>query len=207
MKKCPICGKEHNKVRDFCSNECKKEYDKIEEQKKQEIIRDQGGFLCKICNTYTHAMDVHLRKHKISLDDYNKKYDDDAKPRSEYILKQVIEAGFKSGKDNPAYKHKGVYSIFSENYKFKDTIDVEKSKQKAIQSRKDHPENNPAKMEYWLKVTDNDQEEAERRYKQYHNKFSLEKCIEKYGLEGGIQRMYERNQKWIETMKKNSNKE
>ena len=59
----------------------------------------------------------------------------------------------------------------------------------------------PTQIGYWLKQGMN-QEEAEIKLKERQQTFTLEKCIEKYGEDKGIERFNKRQMLWKESLKK-----
>ena len=60
-------------------------------------------------------------------------------------------------------------------------------------------------IEYWLAKGYNE-EEAKQLISKSQKTFSLEKCIEKYGLEEGVKRFEKRQDKWIKSLRKNFSK-
>lgn len=208
MKKCIICGNLHRRTCQTCCKECNEIYKKQKDDEQQKVIKEQGGDCCKICGRYTHGMFKHLKSaHDLTVEEYNTKYNDNVKKFSEYWRQQKSGHTFKKGKDNPAYQHGGKFSPFSKNYIYKDKTDIEEVKQKAAQTRKEHPENNPTRIEYWLVKTKGNYEEAKRLLTERQTTFSRELCILKYGLEEGVKRWEERQNKWMNTLSSKSNDE
>jgi hypothetical protein len=98
-------------------------------------------------------------------------------------------------------------------YSEEEAIDMIKKLQydnskKAITLRKQFPENYSAITEtqigYWLKKGYNE-EEALLKLSERQKTFSLQKCIEKYGEEDGIDKFTERQIKWSNSLVKNGN--
>ena len=73
--------------------------------------------------------------------------------------------------------------------------------------RKEHPEEfldvNPTQLAYWIKKGYRE-EDALLKLKERQTTFSLEKCIEKYGEEEGLNRWKNRQEKWMKNYKKNN---
>lgn len=59
-------------------------------------------------------------------------------------------------------------------------------------------------LNYWLKKTDGDEEEAKRLLKERQTTFSLDKCIAKFGEEDGKRRWQIRQEKWMKNNKKSN---
>ena len=154
-------------------------------------------------------MTKHLKSfHKpMSLEEYNEKFNENVKAVSQFWFEQNKGHTFKSGKDNPAYQHGGKFSPFSKKFIHADKVDIEAIKEKAVQSKRDHPENNTTRIEYWIKFTDGDVEKAKQLLAERQITFSLEKCIKKYGKEKGLERWRERQEKWIKSLCSKSDEE
>lgn len=201
MKKCIICGNLHRRTCQTCCKECNEIFKKQKDDEQQKVIKEQGGDCCKICGRYTHGMLKHLKSaHNLTVEQYNTKYNDNVDKFSQYWKTENKKHGFKPGKDNPAYQHGGRLSPFSDKFIHKDRVNAEEVKKKAKQTLREHPENNSTRIEYWLKRTNGDYEEAERLLSERQTTFSRENCILKYGLEEGIKRWEERQVRWQDTL-------
>ncbi len=81
---------------------------------------------------------------------------------------------------------------------------------KAAETIKSNPEKYaskfPTKIEYYLK-RGYTEEEAKKEISKIQNRFSLEKCIEKYGEELGLEKWTERQNKWLKTLDDKSEEE
>lgn len=70
--------------------------------------------------------------------------------------------------------------------------------------KRDNPEKYkgilPTQLEYWLKYTNGDIEKANILLKERQTTFSKEICIKKLGEEAGLNRLKERNNKWISSL-------
>lgn len=137
-----------------------------------------------------------INKHNMSVDEYKNKHNVSS-VKSQKSIDRV------KGKNNPGYQHGGKLSPFSDNYIHADKVDkteiVKKVKQKKIDNNTD-----TTKIEYWLKQTGNDLEKAKELLIKRQSTFSLEKCIEKYGEEKGLERWVERQEKWHKNYKKSN---
>ena len=102
---------------------------------------------------------------------------------------------------NPYYQHDGTISVFSKDYKGYVGLS-EEEKEKIIYKIEKHDMvgRNVNQKEYWIKrgYSEND---AIIEAKKHINVFSLEKCIERYGVENGTKRFRERQIKWQQTLK------
>jgi hypothetical protein len=124
--------------------------------------------------------------------EYKRQYGEDAPIKCQAMCDRL------KGDQNPAYQHGGKFSVFSEKFVHADP----EKKQKAIdKAHKTRVENNSytTTIEYWLKKTGGNIEEAQRLLTERQATFSLEICIEKYGEEEGRKRWAERQEQWIES--------
>lgn len=110
------------------------------------------------------------------------------------------------GDKNPAYQHGGKFSPFSEKFINADKVDADEVKKKASKSRKDN-DGNSTTIEYWLKKTDGNLEEAQNLLTERQSTFSLEKCIEKYGENAGLDKWVKRQEKWLKSYNNKSEEE
>lgn len=60
-------------------------------------------------------------------------------------------------------------------------------------------------LDYWLLYHRGDEEKAKKSLKDFQRNFSLEKCIIKYGLEGGYKIWRDRQKRWVNTMNSKDN--
>lgn len=209
MKKCEICGAPHKRKYTTCSKPCTEILKKRKDEQQQQLVKEQGGFCCRICGRYTHGMIKHLKSfHKpMSLEEYNEKFNENVKAVSQFWIERNKGHTFKSGKDNPAYQHGGKFSPFSKNFIHADKVDIEATKEKAAQARRDHPENDTTRIEYWLKRTNGDVEKAKILLSERQATFSLQKCIRKHGVDEGVRIWKERQDKWQNTLNQKPNEE
>lgn len=106
-----------------------------------------------------------------------------------------------AGSNNPAYQHGGKLSPFSKKYIHADKIDREELFKKAAKTRTNN-KNDVTSIDYWLKQTDGDIEEAQKLLSNRQATFTLEKCIKKHGLEKGTEIWNARQEKWLNSYKK-----
>jgi hypothetical protein len=65
----------------------------------------------------------------------------------------------------------------------------------------------PSQLEYWLKKTNGDEEEAKRLQSKQQVTFSKDICIEKYGKKKGIEIWKKRQERWLDTLDEKSDEE
>ena len=102
---------------------------------------------------------------------------------------------------NPFKNHGGKFSPFSDSfigYIGMDSSEIKKRKYAA--GKYDKIGRNQNQKEYWLK-RGYSESDAIAEVKKHINTFSLEKCIEKYGLEDGYKRWKDRQEKWQSTLR------
>lgn len=109
------------------------------------------------------------------------------------------------GSNNPGFQHGGKLSPFSKNFVKGDI--TEQTKKKAQQTRKEHPERQQTKIEYYLLKTDGDMEKAIEMLKERQAVGRLSKFIERYGEVEGKKRWEERQEKWMNTLNSKSPEE
>lgn len=154
---------------------------------------------CQICGQKMKELTNHIfRKHNIKAAEYKKLYPN-MPIRCESLLKMQSERI--KGDKNPAYQHGGKYSPFSEKYIY-GTEKIEETKTKARENKT--KDKDTTQIEYWLKKTDGNLEEAKTLLSQRQSTFSLEKCIDKYGKENGTQIWLDRQEKWHKNYKKSN---
>lgn len=102
---------------------------------------------------------------------------------------------------NPFKNHGGKFSPFSDSfigYIGMDSSEIKKRKYAA--GKYDKIGRNQNQKEYWLK-RGYSESDAIIEARKHINTFSLEKCIEKYGLENGYKIWKERQEKWQSTLR------
>lgn len=155
---------------------------------------------CRICGFRGADLSKHITNiHEVTTQEYKVKYNVKTLICEDAL--QFMSDRIK-GENNPAYNHGGKYSPFSQNYMY-GTENIEKVKAKAKLSRKLNNSDNTT-VEYWLKKTNGNLEEAQELLRKRQSTFSLDKCIEKYGEELGKQRWLDRQEKWQKSYKKSN---
>lgn len=102
---------------------------------------------------------------------------------------------------NPYYKHDNRLSPFSKNFVGYDGMSDDEKKN-AIHSKLGlkREDKIPTQFKYWIKRGLTEQE-AKEKVKEIQKRFTLEKCIEKYGDEEGTKIWKARQEKWQSTLK------
>jgi len=154
---------------------------------------------CQICKKEMKELTSHIfRRHGIKAEKYKSIFS--GHPiRSDFLLKQQSERI--KGNKNPAYQHGGKYSPFSINF-IHGTEKIEETKRKAKENKTKDRDN--TQIEYWLKKTNGNLDEAQKLLSQRQSTFSLKSCIEKYGKENGTQIWLDRQEKWHKNYKKSN---
>lgn len=106
-----------------------------------------------------------------------------------------------SGKNNPAYDHGGRLSPFSDKFiKYQDGDNRARDVfEKSMKTKSEHPERQPTKIEYYLNQGMSE-EDARKALSNRQTTFSLDTCIEKYGIEKGTDVWQQRQAKWKESL-------
>jgi hypothetical protein len=204
--KCLICEKETSyRTAKTCSEKCKNELwaKRHNEKKLNDLGKDEYEKLakCEICGMMGEDLTSHLtRKHKISVEEYRKKYGVD-RIHSICYLERSSERF--TGEKNPIHKIRDKREVSPYSYKFymKRGYDETTSKKMAQEKSRELNENKTPEQcncnfEYWLKKCKGDEKEARRKYKERQSTFSKKKCIEKYGEEKGLAIWEKRQKKW-----------
>lgn len=223
-KKCELCGKEFlakTKAEKYCSKDCRKiaERRKLTENKRLASIEKYkntpGIAVCKECGFMGHDLYTHIRfAHNLTAEQYCKRWN--CHPEA-LLSKQTHENRSLAQKNstnpnkkrftsenNPAKGHGGKFSPYSKDFiKYKDLSEEDKEKEIlkiANQANKTKMDNGNCVFtkEYYIKHFGMTDEEAEHALSERQSTFSLEKCIEKYGEEKGLERWKERQKKWLE---------
>lgn len=223
MKKCEMCDKEVTHFNSVtCSPDCKLalkhkrmgEYIILRDKElKDELGEDEYNKLpeCKICHIRYHDISSHIiHFHKMPLNDYKLKYGNCI--RSEKYMLEASER-FK-GEKNPIHKIEDKRSISPYSYLFymKKGFDEVTSKQMALEKAREvndarTDDKKTTKLEYWLKKTDGNVEEAKKLFKERQTTFSKEKCIEQHGETKGMDIWSKRQDKWQNTLNDKSEEE
>jgi len=207
IKTCQYCSKNHIKHDNWCSRDCKskdadKKYKKIISETNLRYM-SEGGIICLVCNDYCrHDIRQHIRRdHGLSISDYKINFCGEVMSdhRKTNISQRLI------GDKNPAYNHGGKFSAMSKNFiKYVDKTEEEIRKikndisNKISHSNKNNGNNNTT-LTYWINQGFTEKE-AKEKLATRQSTFSLEKCIEKYGSESGLEKWLSRQEKWQKTL-------
>lgn len=192
-----------SKEQSYYENNKEKTLNRQQERRKKKyegLIEGYDYICCKECDFISSELATHIiNKHNMSTDEYKRKHNVSS-VKSQKSIDRV------KGKNNPGYKHGGKLSPFSDKFIYADKVDkteiFEKVRQKKIDNNTD-----TTKIEYWLKKTNNDLEKAKKLLIKRQSTFSLEKCIEKYGEEKGLERWVKRQEKWLSSLNNKSQEE
>lgn len=161
---------------------------------------------CLICGkqfTESHTLKIHGIKIKEYQEIFN-----DVPIISQEISKKLSDKV--KGDKNPAYQHGGRLSPFSTKFKKYDHLTEDEKELKINEMFEnnskhfaEYPEKLSTKIEYYL-AQGMSEDEAREALSKRQTTFSLEICIEKYGLIQGVKRWKERQRKWCKNFKKNN---
>lgn len=173
---------------------------------------EQDLAVCKICGIKRNDLKPHINKvHKLTTEEYKKLFGENVKLISETTRKKYSERI--KGEKNPGYKHNGRLSPFSKNFKkYENLLDEEKQQainelnEKRVESTFNGNGFNVT-LDYWIKKCNGDVDRAKLLYKDRQTTFSLQKCIEKHGLDIGFDIWNERQEKWLKTIFDKTNEE
>lgn len=207
---CRVCDTEFDTTdirKQACSVKCRqavsnlkiREQRRISNNKKFNNIKDIPT--CKICGWKSMSLQNHLTTHNLTVQQY--------KDHHNALNEDIFHSSFTktksdriTGDKNPGYHHNGIMSSFSINYKqYGDLTDKEKDEAvqtqitKANKTKRDN-NNYTTTVEYYTSRGFSIDEAVILRSKR-QTTFSLEKCIEKYGEELGIERWVDRQEKWL----------
>lgn len=152
---------------------------------------------CGVCGFRSIDLGVHLKIHDMSSKEHKEKY---GPVKSENARKKIC------GENNPGFNHGGRLSPFSKNFiHYKSDEAISELAAKAQISRNENNNNN-TKLEYYIKRGATEIE-ANKLLAERQTTFSLETCQEKYGLEEGLIKWQERQDKWQDNLKSKPNEE
>ena len=169
-------------------------------------IEGQDYIICRVCGFKAGSLISHITDyHNLTMKDYHEKYNTNTSNvicgNASTKLSERVK-----GDKNPAYQHGGKLSAFSKNFiKYEGLSDTEIDEKidkvcKTNSISMTNNDNCQTNINYWLKHGYNE-EEAKEKLSFRQTTFSLEKCIEKYGVEAGTKRWQERQKKWQDNIK------
>lgn len=202
---CTVCSVKFpsDKPKSRCSKECDSKFSSDRERNKRndKYINSKENYdyvCCKICGHKGADLGTHLTNfHDMNSEKYKRLYGNDSKIKCDKLIENL------TGDKNPAYQHGGKYSPFSKNFLYSNQTNIDELITKA-KNTKQANNNDTTKVEYYLKLTKGNQEEAERLLSERQSTFSLNKCIKKYGKEKGREVWLERQEKWHNSYKKSN---
>lgn len=150
-----------------------------------------------MCGYKGADLGTHLKTHGLNSKTYKEQYGNDSPIKCKKMCDNL------KGDKNPGYNHGGKFSPFSENFLYASEEYTENVKKKAVKSRVDN-NSNTTTIEYWLKKTDNNLEDAKVLLSNRQKTFSLDICISKYGDDAGRERWLDRQEKWHKNYKKSN---
>lgn len=134
----------------------------------------------------------HITRTHCSIDDYKAQFPTAAIRSKAYLNSQAERM---RGEKNIAYQHQGKYSPFSQKYLHGKDPTIH---QRVLKTRTENC-NDTTKVEYYLK-RGLSEEAAQKELSKRQTTFSLEKCINKFGLEKGTEVWKTRQEKWLKTL-------
>lgn len=216
MRTCNHCHKDISnldKRATYCDKICRKlDYVNIRTEKIRlesiEYYKDKpiSSYVeCKVCGHCATDLSNHILKiHKITATEYKQQFD-------VRVVKCEDECNRVRGDNNPAYQHGGKFSIFSDNFIYNDGSNEFKEKQTIIKQvaydkSLGKSENRSNKIEYWTKHGFTD-DAAMKKLSERQRTFTLEKCIERFGEDKGLDVWKKRQEKWLNTLNSKSDEE
>lgn len=149
-----------------------------------------------LCEMESNDLTSHITRMHCTIDEYKAQFPDVPFRSAKYLNEQSERI---SGDKNPAYQHGGKYSPFSEKFiKGKDpTIHAKVAKNRA------ENQNTTTNLNYYLK-RGLSQKDAELALSERQRTFSLDKCIQKFGIDRGKIIWKARQEKWLKTLNSKS---
>lgn len=173
----------------------------LESRERFKSAKDDEYIECRICGFCGKELGHHIKTHGLSV--------------KEYGITKCLKIRKKSservkGDKNPAFQHGGKFSPYSDKFiKYQNnTSNYTKNEviNKARNTKKNNPQRQPTHIEYYLS-RGLDERTAREALSKRQSTFSLEKCIEKYGVDDGFQKWKLRQERWLETLNNKSDEE
>ena len=215
-KICINCNKEFRgrKHSLTCSPPCKIEFD-IKDKHAKSLInfpddKPDTWVGCPVCGFRSAVLSVaHLKWHGLSVEEMKLKY-----PNQKMLsdVSRTKSSEQMSGSNNPWFDHGGKMSPFSSKFvKYTDLtseeieLKIDKTGKKSKATAKQN-NNDTTLLSYYISrgLSETD---ASKALRNRQSTFSLEKCIEKHGLELGTKRWEARQTKWLSTLDSKTDEE
>lgn len=213
---CKFCSKDISTLRsnaEYCNKDCRKyDYNNIRTEKlritsieEYKNASKDSYVACKICGHCAPDLSNHILKiHKISAGDYKEQF-------KVNVVKCKDLCDTVRGENNPGFQHGGKLSIFSDNFLHNDGTEEFKNKQAEIKQKAYDkslaiPENRSNTVDYW-QARGNTLKESKQLLSKRQSTFSLEKCIERFGDDKGLDIWKARQIKWLATLDGKSDEE
>lgn len=177
----------------------------------QKKLKESGNsVICLICGFTSSTLFGHIKAaHKITATEYKNKFGPGTKTLCDSFLETLSKRV--SGNKNPAYNHGGRLSPFSEKFvKYQELSEddmllaIKTVSAFAVESTTN--DKRPTCIEYYL-AKGYSQEESEKLLVHRQITFSLDICVEKYGVMLGTKVFFERQNKWQNTLQSKSDEE
>ena len=215
-KTCKLCGAELNKhQKSFCCDEHKRIY-----YNRQRFPDGSEYVECKECGLRFNDIIQHVRKvHNLTVEQYCEKHHCaryDLSTETYHKLRADAsrqanregKCGWQKGGKNPSHDEEcrsGRRSAWSMNYRGYDGLTDEEKlvkiaelSERAQKTMNDN-HNNPLRIDFYT-FRGATEEEARQMLAERQCTFSLEKCIEKFGVKEGRKVFRERQEKWQATL-------
>lgn len=202
VKTCKNCNsiiENAYRTQQYCSDSCKTE-SAAKATLKRKIQKSHLKFPdgtdpiyfieCKMCGLRAPDLGAHYKTHGMTPVEFRRTHEHTKCQHTVDSLK---------GENNPGYQHGGRLSPFSKKFvNYTTEEDRYELSKKAKQSMKENG-NDSTTIDYYLKrgLSTEDAKEALRKRQ---TTFTLEKCIEKYGVEAGHAHWVTRQEKWQSTL-------
>lgn len=145
---------------------------------------------CGICGYRTSDLAQHPQIHGVGQTEYRSKY---GHIKCKNLRDSMV------GNKNPGYQHGGKLSPFSKNFvNYTNNSYIEELKRTCAKTKVDN-NTNSLSTKYYTK-DGYTEEEAIELIRKRQSTFSLEICIDKYGVEEGTSRWSDRQAKWLNTL-------
>lgn len=176
----------------------------------QQKLKDSGSVECLICGMFANTLFSHIPvAHKIKMSTYKEQFGADVVIASKDYLSTLSERV--KGTNNPAYQHGGRLSPYSKKFvKYQNLTETETNQKISdVNDKKSAtmtPDKQSTNIEYYL-AKGMSLEDATKALSERQTTFSLDKCIEKYGILEGTFVWQDRQDRWQATLNSKSDEE